>query len=382
MSVAVLSALAILVSRREALKSGPLWQAAALAALAGLLTGSTVGLKLPEAPFALGFAAALIALGGSWKHQAARLIAGGLGGLVGFLLFAGFWMLKMEHLTGNPLFPYFNEYFHSPLALASPYRDMRFIPTHFWHALGFPYLFAINWAVADDIPFRDIRVMLAYTAIPIATIAWIFARRAKEPLIDPRVAALLFAFAALSYIAWLKIFAIYRYILGLEMLGPILIAAAIGLLPFSRRVQLIVLAGLFFFCLVLARSDYMVRAPLGDPYISTNMPEFPDPDHAMVLMTGDAPLGFLAPEIPHRIPVLRIDGWMVQPRDGTLITRQMRARVAAHKGGFYLISEANDMGRADAALLDYDLAIDWLKCKLFDTNLSGSYEWCPLVRRQ
>ena len=49
----------------------------------------------------------------------------------------------------------------------------------------------------------------------------------------------------------------------------------------------------------------------------------------MVVMTGDAPMGFIAPSLPPQIPVLRIDGWMVQPRDGTLFTRQMKARVAA-----------------------------------------------------
>ena len=73
--------------------------------------------------------------------------------------------------TGNPLFPYFNEYWKSPLALAAPYRDMRFLPTHFWIAAGFPILFSLNWSIADDIPFRDIRVMLAYVTGIVGEIA-------------------------------------------------------------------------------------------------------------------------------------------------------------------------------------------------------------------
>jgi hypothetical protein len=104
----------------------------------------------------------------------------------------------------------------------------------------------------------------------------------------------------------------------------------------------------------------------------------------MVLMTGDAPMGFIAATLPPAIPVLRIDGWMVQPRDGTLITRRMKQRVARHlKSGqpLYLIAEATDMSRARDALADYGLAIRWSECQQFDTNLVGLYQWCPLARK-
>ena len=49
-------------------------------------------------------------------------------GVAGVALFAGYWMVHLAHVTGNPLFPYFNQYFHSPLALAASYRDVRFLP--------------------------------------------------------------------------------------------------------------------------------------------------------------------------------------------------------------------------------------------------------------
>src|SRR5262249_29392759 len=73
MSILILSGIAILVVKRRALNEGPLWLSGAIAAVAGLLVGITVGLKLPEFPFAMGFAAALVALGGSWRHQIVRL---------------------------------------------------------------------------------------------------------------------------------------------------------------------------------------------------------------------------------------------------------------------------------------------------------------------
>src|SRR6185437_7343899 len=145
MSVFVLSGLALLVLKRDVLREGPLGTAAAISAIAGLITGAAMGLKLPEMPFCVGFAAALVALGGGGKHQTARLIAGGAAGVVGFLIFSGPWMVYMYHLTGNPIFPYWNEFWKSPLALDAPYRDLRFVPAFrpWWQQLFFPVLFTL-----------------------------------------------------------------------------------------------------------------------------------------------------------------------------------------------------------------------------------------------
>jgi hypothetical protein len=383
MSILILFSIVIIVAQRKRLNEGPLWQVAAITAFAGFLTGSTVGLKLPEAPFAIGFAAALIALGGGWKHQLGRIVAGGIGGVAGFAVFMGYWMVHMEHLTGNPLFPYFNDYFKSPLALPAAYRDMRFLPTHFWIAAAFPVLFSLNWAIADDIPFRDIRVMLAYVFGIVAIIIWLSGKRSRDPLVIPDAARPLLAFAAVSYLVWLKLFAIYRYIVGLEMLGPLLLAIAVGLLPIPRRVQYITLAVLFLATAATTHVEYIERSPISDPFVQADVPKIVHPEKAMVLLTGNGPLGFIAPSFPHIIPLLRIDGWMVQPQDGTRITKTMKSRVwghMAHGGDLYVLSDAYDMGRARDALVEYGLRIDWLKCTVFDTNIIGDYEFCPLFK--
>jgi len=384
MSVFVLTGLTILVLNRDTLRHGPLGKGAALSAAAGLVTGMAMGLKLPEMPFCAGFAAALLALGGSWKHQLTRLAAGGIAGVIGFAICSGPWMLYMYQLTGNPLFPYFNDYWKSPLALETSYRDLRFVPAHFWRQLFFPILFTLDWHVADDLGFQDIRVMLAYLLVIAASLVWLFRRESRDPLLDKRVGAVLFAFSAASYLSWLRTFAIYRYVILYEMLAPLLIIGAVGLLPLSRRNRYLALAALCAACLLTARSDFLERAPIEDPYVEAALPPILRPDRTMVVMTGDTPMGFIATTLPRQIPVLRIDGWMVQPRDGTRLTRDMKRRVAAHLqsgGDLYLIADAGDMGRARDALADYRLAIRWPECQQFDTNLIGTYQWCPLSRK-
>jgi hypothetical protein len=216
-------------------------------------------------------------------------------------------------------------------------------------------------------------------------VLWAFRRRSNAPLVAPGAVWPLFAFVAAAYLMWLKIFAIYRYILVLEMLSPLLIVSAIGLMPLTRRTQLVLTGVLFFAVLLTARSDFNEREPLGDPYVQVALPPIDRPDKTVILETGDGPLGFISPSVPQQIPILRIDGWMVQPKDGTKLTQAMRARVAdARKKGWdlYLIAEAFDMTRAHDALADYGLAIRWTECRLFDTNLAGAYQFCPLAPRQ
>src|SRR5205085_8679800 len=135
-------------------------------------------------------------LPGSAKNRLARLAGALAGGLAGFAIFEGFWMAEMFRLTANPLFPYYNQYFHSPLALSAPYRDLRFIPRTLEHQLFFPLLFSIDWRVADDLPFRDIRVGVAYVLLIATLPLWLGARPRVNTLVAPEVSGALVAFAA------------------------------------------------------------------------------------------------------------------------------------------------------------------------------------------
>jgi hypothetical protein len=379
MSLLVLSGLALIVARRDDLCDGRLGLGAWISAIAGILVGIAVGLKLPEAIFAFGFAAALAVLPGDWRHRGSRLAAGALGGLIGFGIFAGFWMAAMARLTGNPVFPYFNEVFHSPLALAAPYRDLRFIPHSLAHQVLFPLLFSLDWRVADDLPFHDIRVGVAYVLF-IATIPlWLVARRRRNKLVAQDAAAALFAFAAISYIAWLRMFAIYRYILVLEMLAPIMIAASVGLWPLSVRTRLVTTALLLLWAQASMKALLPGRAPATDPYVQAAIPPIPHPDRTMILMTGEAPLGYLVPSLPAQIPVLRVDGWLIQPQDGSRLTGETRKRVAAFHGDLFVIADVGELARSRDALAVYGLAIGDAKCRNIVTNLGGPYRFCPLL---
>jgi hypothetical protein len=381
MSVLILSGLAILITQRDVLALGTPIKGAALAAIAGFLVGTAVGLKLPEAPYALGFAAMVALLPGDVQHRTTRLLAGGAAGTLAVAIFAGLWMVKIWHLTGNPLFPYFNDHFHSTLALSASYRDLRFVPTNWQNILLFPLLFSIDWRIADDLPFTDIRVGVAYIFILITFALWLFRRRASDPLMAQDGVVALLAFAAVSYAVWLMIFAIYRYIVLLEMIAPILIVGMIGSWRIPQASRIAAIGAVLLLAVACTRYDTLERAPVDDPYIQMTLPPIPDPDHSMLLMTGEAPLGYIAPLLPQQMPILRIDGWMIQPQDGSKLTGVARARVSAFKGDLYVLSNDFELARTDDALAAYGLATVTAECEDIATNLGGPYRFCPVTRK-
>ena len=138
------------------------------------------------------------------------------------------------------------------------------------------------------------------------------------------------------------------------MLAPLLIVAAVGLLPLPRGARAIWRwARSCFAMLVTARSDFLERAPLDDPYIQVALPPIPDPDHTMVLMTGDAPMGFIATAAAAADPGAadrRLDGAAARRHQAHPPDEGAGWRASARGGDLYLIADADDMGRArDAA---------------------------------
>lgn len=377
LSALVLSGLALIIVGRTTLRTRTRG-AAGVAALSGLLVGVAVGLKPAEGPYAVGIALALLVLPGSPGTRAARLASGALGGAIGVLLAGGTWFLMLAHYSGNPLFPFFNGILHSPLIGGGSFLDSHFVPHGWWAILSFPLRFAIHYGVADDVPFRELRIPLLYLLIPLACVLWLCGRRARAALVWPDVAFILFAFCAASYAAWLRELAIYRYIVALEMLAPLAIAAAVGLLPLSARVQIAVISVLLAVSALLGRYAPGPFTPAGDPYVQLSPLSIPNPEQAMILMAGYEPMAYLIPSLPASVPVLRIQGWLAGPPDGSGLSAAMRERVASHAGALYLMSSPHEREVAAKATGQLHLRIDTPGCQRFKTNLGGPYELCPL----
>ncbi len=383
LSVLVLGGLALLVAGRESLREAS-QRCFRLSALGGFLVGMAVGLKLTEAPFAIGLGFALAVAPGSLAARGVRLLAGALGGLAGVLTTGGYWFVTLLRTTGNPVFPFFNDVMKSSLIAAGSYRDERFIPEGWRDTLSFPFRFLQDYQVADDAPFHDLRIPLVYILVALVTLLFALRRTAREPLLQPAATALLFAFMTGSYVAWIDQFAVYRYLVLLEILAPLAIAGAVGLLPFAKPARWTIVGALLAISVVTGRYDPGPHAKLDAPYVQLPALPIPHPKTTMILMTGEEPLAYLIPSLPPEIPVLRIDGLIAGPFDGSRMTAAMRARVQAHRGDLFLIASDDDAmvdeeKAAREAVAAYDLRIAGSACLRFTTNLGGPYRFCPLV---
>ena len=381
-SIGVLASILVIVLHLQTLIIGRCWAAAGWVGLAGILAGVTAGLKLTTATYALGLGAALLFVPASLPRLILLAFSFGAGGVLGLSLGAGFWMHRLWEFSGSPFFPYFNDLFHSPLLLNASYRDTTFIPQELVTRLLFPFYFSANSFLVAEWHFRDVRILMVFVTLPCCAI-WALARKAGKTWpashwIDPTPSRFLAMAAAISYAAWLWLFCIYRYLLPLEMLAPLLIAVALGWLPLSNRARTTTLVALLVLSQSLVQINFAGRKPWGDHYLEVTAPFISPEEQAMVLMTGYEPMSYVIPYFPPSVPFLRIDGYLAKSDETNGLTTLMQQRVKEHRGRRYVLFHPSEKESVPKALLAYGLDFDKLPCRQVSSTVAEPLELCPV----
>lgn len=363
-SLLVLGALWLIVAKHVELGER-MGRAVAIACAAGLLAGLAVGLKQPAAVYGLGLGLAILGLSLPWPRRLMLLLAFGLGATVGFVPTGGYWLYVLWTHYGNPLFPYFNSVFHSPMASLADYRDMRFLPEGWREWLFFPLVFALDPAQTAEGGFRDLRIPLLYCLLLVLLLHTALTsgktRRADAAahlsLIDIGAQRALLVFGLVSYLAWLKMFAIYRYLVTIEMLAPLGIWLILAYLFRDRHKTILTAGACGVLMLVFFMPLHWGRVPWSDDYFGVVPPPVPDPSHTMILMAGHEPSSYLIPFFPPQIRFLRIQSYFTGPSatpNGTDLL--MQRLVSAHHGPLYILYRGIEQGVTDSALRAYGLS--------------------------
>ncbi len=337
------------------------------AVAAGLLLGSAAGLKQPHLLYCGGIGLALLFLPGSLARRLSLALCVAIGGIGGIALTAGFWMAHLWHAYGDPLFPYYNQIFRSPFAATNrDYRDTAMIPTSAWVRAFYPFYFTVNPYRAGEVAQRGPAILALFILLPIGVLSGLRRRFAGATeaahWADPAVARFLLAAMAFSYLAWLQMFCIYRYLAPLEMLAPLGVLLAIDYLPGAVRPKRIATAALLMLCAATSVRGDWGRVSWGDRYVDIHPPPLA-PD-ALALMGGYEPVGFIAAGLPANIPVLRIQSNFTHPGDTpSRFTAIMKERIAAHQGPLVIIYLRKDQPNVDQAMIEYGLTLDRDSCR-------------------
>ncbi|HXH02692.1 MAG TPA: hypothetical protein VNN09_05160 [Candidatus Competibacteraceae bacterium] len=360
------------------------------AALAGLSMGLAFGLKQNTVIFAIGGCFAFLLVPGPFWRRFWLSFVYGLGVLAGLGIGGGHWMWYLWQHYGNPLFPYYNHIFQSPWGLLRDYRDPGFLPQGFdlWEVLSFPFRFSFDYRITTEVPFRDFRVLAAYVLLPLAGLAALLRRLrrspAPEPLTQPGASAYLMVFAALSYGLWLYMFRIYRYLIPLEMLAPILIVAALGRLPLPRaRAAKTALVLVTLIVLTTQPADWG-RVPWSAKAIEVGVPQIAAPEHTLVLMAGHEPYSYLLPAFPPQLRFVRIDSNFTNIHERNVAFNPLMQRIVAeHRGPLAVLYAAHEVRDVRRKLQEYGLALTATACQNVPANLAGDvvYLYCPVFRQ-
>lgn len=362
LAVPVLAALLLVLrAQAQAERHQPVDLAIAAAAL---LCGLAFGLKLTMATYVVGFAAALLAALPPRLWLRAVVIAG-IAGLAGTLLTGGWWSWHLWQEFANPFFPHFNDIFRSDMAGPVDYRDRKFLDNlDLFDRLVFPFLFTLDSWKAAESHFRDPRILLAFVAtIPALLLCW----RA-----EPRVRAVI-VFAAVAYGLWVLVYGIYRYLLPLEMLAPLIVLAALRCLRLDWRLAARAAAALSLlaaaFTLYPEFLDPM-RAPWTERFVQLDAPpRIAEPDRAIVVLPGERPTAFMIPEFPPAIRFVHLSDWpyLYQSSDKgyePIVRRLLRD----HDGALLALFAPQDEARTPQVLAAFGLRLT-SECQAVKANL-------------
>ena len=192
---------------------------------AGLIAGIGIGLKLVTAIYALPLCVALLVLPVSWPRRIRFCLVFGFSTLLGLFLIGGYWLWEMWTTFGNPLFPQFNHIFKGEMAPFEPIRDVRFLPKTFFDKVFYPVIFTFDPQRAAELKYQQYNWLAAYIAVLVLLLVRsidLLRKQAGKRQWSLKRTYLL-SFFCLSFLLWLNMFGIYRYLIVIEVLVPLML---------------------------------------------------------------------------------------------------------------------------------------------------------------
>jgi hypothetical protein len=174
--------------------------------------------------------------------------------------------------------------------------------------------------------------------------SFLLARRADARLtvnwkIDLSVIWLLI-FIWATYIAWLKLFAVYRYLICIELLTPLALVAMVGSLT-KAKIYRWLLLGCLVFLVFNTKSPEWGRLPWADEFFGVHPPSTQLNENAVVLISSGDPLAYVIPAFPENVRFVRVEGNFLNPTQKTALTDHIRSVIAESVENLYLLTDSS-----------------------------------------
>lgn len=285
--------------------------------LAGLLAGAAAGTKLAVAPLCAGLFVCVLTLPGGLRARVRDAAAFSAAGVAGVLLAGGYWMSEMQSHFGSPMFPFLNGVFQSPFAPVQNFGDQRFLPTSALQTVFFPFYWVSTQTLVAEPPFRDARFAVAFVCLFILALQLLMSKTSGEQRsVTPAWRCLLVVavFWIASYVVWLALFSIYRYVIPLEALTGTLIIGTASWLALARERSFLLAAPICVTLMLSAQVPDFGRIPWSTSYFGVDARALKKYEGATVLM-WDFPQGYLVPLFPSSATFLRlVSNWGLEER--------------------------------------------------------------------
>lgn len=358
-SIPALGALLILLKlgrQRFGSRATALWYLAA-----GGLGGVAVGAKLTMAPLVIGLGVLVLVL--AIRDRSVRPVGVfALGGAAGVALSAGWWYVQVWAATGNPIFPYFNGVFRSPLWGAENFRDERFGAGSIGGLMSFPIYMWEGSRRLLDYEIRDPRWVVLSGLVVIAIAVGVVRRvrggrvRGRRVLktVDVAPAGLLCGFFAVSALVWAFQFGIARYAVVLELLTGALFVLALQYV--LRREWLAAGLGIAVVGSMLPFTRGAVEhVPFArDRYQVDSAPFSAIPAGSEVLVNAySAPSAFMLPEVGNGVKQHVVHPWFY----GSPLLEKLKVQELSKAKHIFVI-QRNDWQRQKVRVRQFQEALD------------------------
>jgi len=346
--------------------------------LIGFLLGAAAGLKFTAAIYGVALSIAVIlVLRGSISSRLETLgllIAGGVAGLA---VTYGYWGYLLIREFGNPIFPFFNAVFRSPYWFGENWHD-QFRPRTVEDAVALPFRMFERNILTSNVPQRDPRMPLTLIAMAALTIG-LAAGKVRLPYAH-RAFAFLSVFVLAAFVVWLVVFAIYRYLIPVELIGSFLLVATVWLalrrVPWGRIMLVVLCLGLVLYT---DRPNWGRRSfAESDTFFGVNVPRLPD--SSLVILYGHEPLAYLLPFMGAGHRFVRPQSNFTDPAHDHRLQQRIATAIGEHDGPLYALRSDYTRPEDEARVLSvYGLKLLWGDClPVVSTVHPGKLTLCPL----